>query len=324
MRPFPVFRVVAAVLLLAPGWSGDVRLPLLCPDAEIRAERVSLFKDSPRTRLGRLTFLGGVALSSRDPAFGGFSALRVDGDRFTLLSDGGNIVRFRMGPDWRVRTPSFGMIPAGPGTGWDKRDRDTESFTADPTTNTTWVGFEGANAIYRFRGDLAAVTGIVRPRAMRKWSANSGAESLVRLRDGSFVAISEAHVVKGRRGVSAIHFATDPVKAPNRGYRFRYLPPKGYLPTDVAELPDGDLLVINRRFAPRTLFTARLVRIARHTIRPGAVVRGSEVARFGGDALHDNFEGLAVVQEGGRTILWIVSDDNQTFFERSLLLKFAL
>jgi hypothetical protein len=35
-------------------------------------------------------------------------------------------------------------------------------------------------------------------------------------------------------------------------------------------------------------------------------------------------EGISVAREGGRTILWIISDDNQLPIERTLLLKFAL
>jgi hypothetical protein len=40
--------------------------------------------------------------------------------------------------------------------------------------------------------------------------------------------------------------------------------------------------------------------------------------------LADNFEGLAITREGSRIILWIASDDNHEFFQRTLLLKFAL
>jgi len=40
--------------------------------------------------------------------------------------------------------------------------------------------------------------------------------------------------------------------------------------------------------------------------------------------VHDNFEAIAAVREGDSTILWIASDDNQLFLQRSLLLKFRL
>ena len=40
--------------------------------------------------------------------------------------------------------------------------------------------------------------------------------------------------------------------------------------------------------------------------------------------IHDNFEGVAITREGRDTIVWLVSDDNQLFLQRSLLLKFKL
>ena len=40
--------------------------------------------------------------------------------------------------------------------------------------------------------------------------------------------------------------------------------------------------------------------------------------------IHDNFEALALGREGGHDVLWIASDDNQAFWQRSLLLKFRL
>jgi hypothetical protein len=39
---------------------------------------------------------------------------------------------------------------------------------------------------------------------------------------------------------------------------------------------------------------------------------------------HDNFEALAIAREGDATILWIASDDNNAWWQQSLLLKFRL
>ena len=108
---------LSALLLLSVTASGIEPRAVLGDRAEIVATPVPLDRADPaRTRLGALTWLGGVILSSRDPAFGGFSSMRVAGDRFTLLSDGGNIVDFRMGPDMQPREARFADLP-GPGTG---------------------------------------------------------------------------------------------------------------------------------------------------------------------------------------------------------------
>jgi hypothetical protein len=92
----------------------------------------------------------------------------------------------------------------------------------------------------------------------------------------------------------------------------------------MAELPDGRVLVLNRRVSLADFFTARLVMIDRGAIRPGARVQGREIATLAAPLLHDNFEALAVTEEQGATIVWIASDDNREWFEQSLLLKFRL
>ena len=92
----------------------------------------------------------------------------------------------------------------------------------------------------------------------------------------------------------------------------------------LSELPDGRLLVLNRWFGPPFRFANVLVLIDPRAIRPGAVVRGREIARLVAPLTHDNVEGVAATVEGGRTIVWLVSDDNHSRWERTLLLKFRL
>lgn len=321
-------RILTSVLLLlflTPPWMGEKRLALLGGDPAFEAKRVSLDPANPAlNRVGQLTWLGGVELTSPDPAFGGFSAMAVLGDRVTLLSDGGNVVRFRLDSHGRLSERSFANLAAGPGTGWLKEDRDSESMTADPITGRLWVGFERANAIWRFAPGLARGEAHAVPRAMADWPVNSGAEAMTRLPDGGFIVIGERESWPGRKGRAAIHFSGDPTDRPDRGFRFSYIPPAHYDPSDMAVLPDGRLLVLNRRFAVPFAFSTKLVLIDSRAIRPGAVVRGREIATLASPMVHDNFEGMAVTREGKATIVWIVSDDNKLFLQRSLLLKFRL
>lgn len=326
-------RILLSILLIlsfVPSWSGDPRLALLPARAEMAAHRAVLDPADPkRVRLGGLTFLGGVYLTGPAPAFGGFSAMTVDGDRFTLLSDGGNIVSFRMGADWQIRDPRFAELPDGPGRGWHKSERDSESLTRDPATGQLWVGFEHANQIWRFAPGFVRAEARAAPWVMTEWPENGGAESLVRLHDGSFIVLAEdadfeRNGVEQRGVKQGLWFAADPTRAIRRSFPFGYRPPKGFKPTDIAELPDGRLAVLNRKASLREGFTAVLTLVERGAVRPGRIASGREVARFAAPVVHDNFEALAVTQEGEATILWIASDDNQLFLQRSLLLKFRL
>lgn len=323
MRPL---LAIAILLLLNIDATTMLRRQLLGDAAVVEARRVPLDASDPaRVRVGGLTYLGGVVLTSPDPAFGGFSAMQVIGDRFTLVSDGGNIVRFRMGADWRVRDAAFGDLPGGPGTGWKKEQRDSESLAWDPASGRIWIGFERFNAIYRYDAALSRVEASARPAAMADWSKAGGPESMTRLRNGHFVVMSETSRPDGVPDARiGLRFAGDPTDSRARPVRFAYVPPARYNPTDIAELPDGRLLVLNRRLSLPGLFTAKLTVIDLRGVRAGGVVRGQEIATLEGPLLHDNFEALAVTREDDATILWIASDDNSEFWERSLLLKFRL
>lgn len=311
-------------LLTVTGSNANVR-PVLRTTAVLTAERVLLAPgDVERTRVGALTYLGGVKLRSPDPAFGGFSAMRVEGDRFTLLSDAGNIVEFTLGADWQPRDARFADLP-GPGTGWYKRYRDAESLTVDPETGRVWVAFEWQDAIWRYDRTLSRVEASVRPPAMADWPVASGPEAMVRLRGGSFLVFAEGDRPKGQPNArTVLHFASDPTVTKRPPLSYAYVPPAGYSPVDAAELPDGRLLVLNRRFSVPALFTAKLTLVDPRSVKLGGAMRGVELASFEPPFQHDNFEALAITREGTDTILWIATDDNQQFWEESLLLKFRL
>jgi hypothetical protein len=319
------FAVLPLILALPLSNSALSRRPVLGDKPDIRAVRVHLDpRDPARTRLGKLTYLGGIRLSSADPAFGGFSSMHVLGDRFTLLSDGGNIVRFRMGDDFVPREGWFGDLPGGPGEAHRKVNRDSEAMAIDPKAGKAWVAFENGSWVYRYDAAFTRVERSAKPRAMAKWGDDMGPESLVRLRDGRFVILDEgpADLRHARPGLI---FARDPTEHPERVVKFRYLHPRGYRPTDAAELPDGRLLVVNRRFAlSPELFSAKLTILDLRGVRAGELRKGVEIATLARPLLHDNFEGVAITQEKGATIVWLVSDDNGQFWEQSLLLKFRL
>lgn len=332
-----VLFVILAVLLIVPGWTGEERLPLLGTKPQMTATRVDLDPADPRRRrVGALTYLGGVALRSIDPAFGGYSALSVvraaDGDRITMLSDGGTVVGFTLGADWQPRRLWFRNLPAGPGTGWEKRDRDTESMAIDPATGRIWIGYERYNGIWRYAPGFARAEAQRRPAAMRTWPVNGGPESLARLPDGRFVVIGEEMHVPRRlwngpeadrlHSRDALIFPGDPIVTQPR--HFAYMPEGRFDPADATALPNGDLLVLDRAFRLPYHFSNRLSLVPAAAIRPGAVARGRLLATLDSPLIHDNFEGVATTQENGATIVWLVSDDNQSVLQRTLLLKFRL
>jgi hypothetical protein len=280
---------------------------------------LALDEDAPqRKRLGRLEFLGAWALTSNDVRVGGISALHVEAGEALAMSDAG----------WRIRIPlrngrnpvraEVAMIEEGPGPPGDKINRDVESIVVHG--DSAWIGFEQANAVWRYGRRGFERRSSAAPPLMRQWRDNAGPEAMVRLPDGRFLVFAE-----GSGGDSEVAlFAGDPSAAGTPALRLRYRPPRGYRITDAALLPDGRLILLNRKVGLFAGFTARLTLTAVPRLGEGSLIAGEEVAAFEGEVTRDNLEALSVTREGARTILWIASDDNYNPLQRTLLMKFAL
>lgn len=310
---------IVAVLVVVPGYAGIDPVVRLAPGADVRIRRYVPAGGWP-ARIGRLEPVAAVVLDSAAPGFGGFSALALANGRATLLGDSGNWLRLRIA-NGRVVSRETGALGAGPGRGWSKEDRDSESLAIDPASGGAWVGFERANEIWRYDPALQHGEAHRAPREMAEWWANSGAESLARFPDGTFVAIAER-----TRGPlrPALLFLGDPAERATRIVRFGYRPPAGYDPSDAAVLPSGDLVVLNRRHLGWLRFSAKLVVVPRAAIRAGAIVQGREIATLAAPIIDENCEGLAISRENGATMLWLTTDNDQMLLRRTYLMKFRL
>jgi len=154
-------------------------------------------------------------------------------------------------------------------------------------------------------------------------ASTGGVEALLRLADGRYLAFAERGPTdKALRPL--LIFSGDPADSRTTVTRRTYAPPPGFSPTDAAQLPDGRIVVLNRRFGFATLFTTALVTIDQSALYDKRPVAGTVIARLTPPTLHDNFEGLDVGIENGRPIIWMISDDNFMSWQSTYLLKFAL
>jgi hypothetical protein len=296
------------------------------PNQRIRIQSTPVALDTTnldRRRVGALTFKGAWHLTSDTRGFGGLSALDVNGNRVTALGDGGTIIRFRLGRFGNASDATITRLPDQCGRVVRKLDNDTESLAHDGTRTAWWIGYEGRNAVCRINADFNAGEAITRPRAIARWRQKGGAESMTRLGDGRFLLIAEESLDSGGDHQMVL-FDRDPTDPAAIATTLGYRPPAGYKPTEVAQLPDGRLLVLNRRFALWSLFTSKLVMINALPANPRGVAQGRVIANFASPVIADNFEGLSVTQENGKPVLWIISDDNFMRWQRTLLLKFSL
>ena len=317
-----ILLVPLAAFLLAtfapPSLYSDPPVPA---QPTIIVERLPLDPEHPaRSRVGRLHYLGGWALRSNDARFGGVSALHVAGERVAAVSDAGRVFSFAL-PEGARAIP-LNVTPVTCGTGDRKQDRDSESMAV--AGGTAWLGFEGSNSICRYAAAGWRRLAQARPAAMRKWWGNIGAEAMIRLRDGRFLVFSEGRS-RGAGTTEVLLFPRDPTVAAKDPVRLRYRPPAGYYITDAAELADGRLLFLNRRFVIWDGVSAKVTLSPRPPrLDATTILEGAEIADLRPPLTVDNMEGLSVVREGARTILWLASDDNFNPLQRNLLLKFAL
>ena len=96
-------------------------------------------------------------------------------------------------------------------------------------------------------------------------------------------------------------------------------------PSDATALPGGDLLVLERSFSPLSGLTLRLTRVALRCVKPDGTLKPRELADLRAPLNLDNLEGVSARRnEKGETIVYLVSDDNFSPVQRTLLMMFSL
>lgn len=304
-------------LLVAPGtWWRDQPLP---PGEQAVLSVTSLELDQPRHWPAGLTLAGAWHIASRHEGFGGYSALLVlPGDRLLAFSDRQDFLEFPV-PDTAAGPVRIGPVPQDPAGRY--KPADFESATRDPLTGRRWLGVEGANAIRRLDAQ-GRPDGFVSPPLMQRWPSNRGPEAMARLPDGRFVVLAEGSPGSKPRNSEGVLFAGDPVDGA-QATRFRFPRQGRYRPTDMAALPDGRVLILQRQITPGLPPFGALLAIADPaTIRPDRPWHWQVLAPLSPPMPRENYEGLAVTPApGGGHHIWIISDDNQAGFQRTLLLK---
>ena len=149
-RAMRILAALAALPLLTTFAPPSLYSGPVYPDrATIAFQAVPLDEDDPaRRRLGSLSYLGGWAISSNDPRFGGISAIHIEDGMVLAVSDAGSLIRFSL-PGAGPASIDVRPLPDGPGSAGSKLDRDAEAMTVHE--GRAWIGFEQRNAVWRYR-----------------------------------------------------------------------------------------------------------------------------------------------------------------------------
>jgi hypothetical protein len=295
----------------------------------VRAAAVALSeRDASLTSVGALDFRGGLHLTSTHAQFGGWSGLHVtdDGATLTTIGDEGRWLTARLEYDPAGRLAGLGGAELGVLRGLDgepledKRAQDAESLVRLP--DGAWlVGFEHWHRLWTYRIGPRPLDGrpttFTMPPGIEAAPVNGGLEAVAVLPDGRLVAITEEMADNG------LLFGW--VGRDGQWEALRYRPEGAPAPSAAAALPSGDLLVLERAYAPLIGNTIRLRLVPAAQLAPGAVLSGRLLAEIKRPLTVDNFEGIATRRnEKGETLVYILSDDNYNPVQRTLLLMFAL
>jgi hypothetical protein len=305
----------------------------------VEARPIAAFdKANPnKTRFGKLTWRGGLILTSPSPNFGGWSGLALDpdGKRFLAVSDAGTWMTgalvYDRGRPKAVESARLGPLQSRPGKALAlNRDRDAEGLAivkGTPAKGSVLISFERDHRIARFDIDDEGLSGarghIALPAAGKRMKSNQGLEAITVLRGGPFKGSLVAIAERLSDG-SGNHTGWLWVKGRPRAFQLRNR--DDFDVTDAAGLPDGSLLVLERRFRWSEGVKMRLRLIRRNELVAGARIAGETLLDASLNHEIDNMEGLAVhTGAGGEIIVTMISDDNfNPALQRTVLLQFAL
>ncbi len=306
--------------------------PVAADPLILSAQSIELDPRHPDQRIvGPLEFMAGYELSSENENWGGLSGMTVstDGKLLTAIADTGRWYRIGLEHDSTGRLTGF----MGAESGWllntegqtpkKKVNGDAEAMTALPDGNFL-VAYENKHRLWLYKqstdGPALAQPAVAAgaPAGIAKLPRNGGIEAMARLPSGEYLLLSESGLTDdgdrlgwiGRRGKWA---------------ELRLAPMGSFEPSDLALLPDGDLLLLERRVSLLEGFVNRLSLIEGAAVKPDAVLQPHELAILAAPLSVDNFEAVAARQApDGSTLVYVLSDDNQRMLQRTLLLQFRL
>lgn len=297
---------------------------------EIFAETlpVTLNPEDPDAReIGELIFRGGLEIAPGEENIGGISSIEWHEDRLYAVSDDGHWLSLE--PD-EFNGELIDILTVQRGQLRDERGKrlkgkenvDAEAIARGPMGNW-FVAFERNHRILFYPSldgpgtdvsspDIAAALDLVAAAP-----ANGGLETLDMNRDvmiacGEWARAGEVncvHVSAG--GTKRFELRAPPELAEHQG-----------APTDAACLDDGTCFVLFRSYQEGSDREGGGNRAAIVRLAPDA--DPETLAVFTPPTTLDNFEGLAVREQFGRTFLYIVSDNNFSDSQRTLLMKFEI
>jgi hypothetical protein len=332
-RVWLLLAIFSILIAVAPA-ARSQRSPQAPERIVITARPIASFHPSEpdRRQFGALQFRGGLELTSPHKDFGGLSGLSMDpdGERFIALTDKSmwvtGRVRYRDGaPDGVVDGEIAPMLGPDGQTLASRRWYDTESLARDG--GTLYVGIERVHQVVRFDygkdGLRARGQPIALPPEIGRLPANKGLECLAMVPSGmphagTLIAVSERGLDADKNIQAFLIGGATPGS-------FSVARSDDFDITDCTITPNADLIILERRFSWARGVALRIRRVALSSLGRGAVIDGPILLYADMGYQIDNMEGIGVHRDAnGEIVLTLVSDDNFSPLQRTILLQFTM
>lgn len=301
--------------------------PTAAKDITVTATPVPLNSEDPKqTRVDSLEYVAGFVLDSPASEWGGYSGmvLAPDGSSLLAVSDVGHWLKLELKHDAAGRLTGVGaarieplLDEAGmPVAGKEWSDAEEIARNGD---GSFLVSFERRHRIWLY----AAVDGVPHgppttvplPAEIGSLPENAGLEAIAADRSGQLTLVAEG-------GADPEQGSSGWIGKEGSWTRFSIERADGFEPTSLASGPGSSPVLLERRYTEADGPAARI-----SMIEPPLAPRtsGFTLGVLRRPMTVDNFEALAIgAAPDGRAFIYLLSDDNQSDQQRTLLLQFRM
>jgi hypothetical protein len=311
--------------------------PAVAEPIAVSAAPIPLYPNSPaERRAGALLYRGGLLLSSSDKRFGGLSDLAVnaDGSEILSVSDEARWLSARLTYDEAGNLAGLNSVEIAPmlnlaGRPMRGKAGDAEGLTlerANDLHGPVIVSFERNVRVWRYdlsKGFSARPENIAIGNWVLPLKENAQLEALTLVKPDTLLVFAES-----RLGTEDIRGAFEAY--PGNGHAstrtLSVVPHDPFSVTSTANAPDGGIFILERRYSLMGGVGMELRHVPTSELREGARLEGEVLANLSfQDSNIDNMEGIAVRRgPKGETLLYLLSDNNFSSLQRTLLLMFEL
>ena len=291
---------------------------------DLKSTKINLFPtDLENISLNKLKFVSGVEIKSNHPDFGGLSGLIINDDK-SLIAVGdqgiwltGKIKIDENGKLVEIINGRLGHLKGNENNPLYKLGKSyTDAESIETYNNKFIVSFERKHRILIFN-DIFLHSEIFYDRIKYlDLPDNGGIEAMAPLKNNSIFLLSE-NLIHPDDKIAGYLLSDNKLKKV-------YVKKNGsFKPTDMSNLPDGNILLLERSFSPVRGVSARISVIKYEDLKPNSVILPFTLDTLKPPMVVDNFEGISFLKlNDGGYYIFILSDDNFNFLQKTLLYQF--